>query len=341
MGYVSEKFTPGFRLIDGNQLNALVSEVNSGPGSGPTYYVNETKGSDNLNNTGQNPKQPLATLDRALAIESAALSAIGLSSVGRNAIVAFWGTQHRTATLVWNLPATHLVGIASTQLRGKRARISVTGSTGFNKLVQVTAQGCQFENFGTFYGWPNSSAALINWSDEAGRSMYNNVEFLGFGDATVSTGTANLTGARAFVFNNSTGETTWQNCVFGDDTTTRNATNYTVEIAGNGARLSMIDCVFEAYLGSSGTASSHILIQAAGMDRYLDLVRCRFHGDGSSGASTMAQALNVSVSAGGNVLLDSSSLSIGITAWQTTPTTNVQMNMTAPSSGGGKAITVA
>ena len=341
MGYVSEKFTPGFRLIDGNQLNALVSEVNSGPGSGPIYYVNETKGSDNLNNTGLNPNAPLKTLDQALVLESAALTRAGLSSVGRNAIVAFWGTQHRTTSLVWNLPATHLVGIASTQLRGKRARISISGTTGFNKLVQVTAQGCQFENFGTFYGWTNSSAALINWSDEAGRSMYNNVEFLGFGDATVSTGTANLTGARAFVFNNANGETTWTNCVFGDDTTTRNATNYTVEFAGGGARLSMIDCVFEAYLGSSGGSSSHLLIAASGIDRYLDLVRCRFHGDGSSGATAMSQALNVSVSAGGNVLLDQSALSIGITAWQTTPTTNVQMNMTAPSSGGGKAITVA
>ena len=88
MGYVSEKFTPGFRLTDGNQLNKLVQEINSGPGSGPTYYVNATKGSDNLNNTGVNPYAPLATLDRALAIESAALDSLGLSSVGRNAIIA-------------------------------------------------------------------------------------------------------------------------------------------------------------------------------------------------------------------------------------------------------------
>ena len=344
MGFVSEKFTPGFRTIDGNQLNKLVQEINAGPSSGPTYYVNETKGTDNLNNTGVNPSQPLATLDRALAIESAALAGLGLSSVGRNAIVAFWGTQHRTATLVWNLPATHLVGIAATQLRGKRARISITGgTTGFNKLVQVTAQGCQFENFGTFYGFPNASAALVNWSDEAGRSSYQNVEFLGFGDTTTTTGSSNLTGSRAFVFNSSNGETTLQNCVFGDDTTTRNATNYTVEIAGAAARLSFIDSVFEALLGSSGGASSHLLIGANGIDRYLDIVRCRFHADvlGGPGGTAMAQALNVSTSAGGAIILDQSVAANGITAWQTTPTTNVQMNMTAPGAGGGKAITVA
>ena len=43
-----------------------------------------------------------------------------------------------------------------------------------------------------------------------GRNSYNNVEFLGFGDATVTTGTANQTGARAFKFNNSTGESTFR-----------------------------------------------------------------------------------------------------------------------------------
>ena len=69
--------------------------------------------------------------------------------------------------------------------------------------MKVTGAGCLFSNFQTFYGWPNTSAALINWEDDAGHSSYNGVEFLGFGDATVSTGSANLTGSRAFKFNTS------------------------------------------------------------------------------------------------------------------------------------------
>lgn len=336
MGYVSEKFTPGFRLIDGNQLNTLVQQINEGPSSGPTYYVNENKGSDNLNNTGYDPNTPLKTIDRALAIESVALTSLGLSSVGRNAIVAFWGTQHRTSTLTWNLPATHLFGIASNQLRGKRARISVTGATAFDVLVNVTAQGCSFNNFGTFYGF-NDASANICWEDTAGRSSYNNVEFLGFGDATVTTGTANHTAARALKFTGA-GETTFDSCVFGLDTETRNATNYTVEISGGAPRISFVDCVFESYLGSSGTASSHFLVGASGIDRYVDLVRCRFHNAGNSGSSTMAQVLNISTSAGGTVYMDQCIFGPGATAWQTTPTSNVVMNMTAPSSGGGKAI---
>ena len=336
MAYVSTQFTPGFRLTDGSQLNQMISQINAGPLSGPTYYVNETLGSDNLNNGGQNPYEPLKTLDRALAVESAALTARGLSSVGRNAVVAFWGTQHRTSTLAWNLPSTHLVGISAGQLRGKRARISVSGTTGFNKLVENSAQGNYFGNFGTFYGWPNTSAALVAWSDTAGRTMYDNVEFLGFGDTTTTTGSSNLTGSRAFVFNSNDGETTWNQCVYGVDTTVRNATNYTVEIQGGAPRLSFTDCVFEADLGSSGGSSSHLLIGVGGIDRYLDLVRCRFHNAASSGATAMSQALNVDVSAGGTVILDQSTASLGITAWQTTPTANVVMNMVAATTTGGK-----
>lgn len=330
-------FLTGYRLFRGEDLNNnfqfLQNQV--GPMSGTVYYVNETIGLDG-NNGGQDPSKPLATLDAALALESAALSRLGMSSVGRNSVVAFWGTQHRTTSLAWNLPATHLIGIGGNQLRGKRARISVTGSTGFDKLVSVTAQGCLFQNFGTFYGWTNSASALLAWADSAGRTTYNNVEFMGFGDQTDSTGSSNLTGSRAFKFTGA-GETTWRDCVFGVDTATRNATNYTVEIASSpGApRMSMIDCSFEAYLGASGGSSSHLLIGASSIDRYFDFVRCRFHASGNSGATAMAQAFNTSSSAGGTVFLDQCTFGPGITAIQTTPTANMQMNMVLATTGGG------
>ena len=303
------------------------------PFTGAYYFVNEATGLDG--NTGLSPSQALKTLDRALVLESAATGGAG----NRNSVVYFSGTQHRTTTLTWNLPQTHLIGIDAPLRRGKRSRISTSGSTGFNDLVNVTQSGCYFANFGTFYGFPNTSGALVCWNDAGGRSCYDGVEFLGFGDGTASTGTANLTGARAFKFNTNTGESTWRNCVFGVDTVTRNATNYTLELAGNAPRLSFENCTFEAYLGASGGASSHLLIGAAGIDRYADFVGCRFHAAGDSGGTTMAQVLNVSSSAGGTVYLDQCSFGHGATAWQTSPSANVVMNMTAPSAGGGKTIT--
>lgn len=303
------------------------------PWNGPAYFVNESVGLDG--NSGAS-NSPLQTLDRALALESAATGGAG----GRNAVVYFWGTQHRTTTLAWNLPSTHLIGICSPMKRGKRARISVTGSTGFNKLVENSAQGNFFANFGTFYGWANSSAALINWSDIGGHSTYENVEFMGFGDGTVSTGSANLTGSRAFSFNTNVGETTWRDCVFGVDTEVRNAANFTLEIAGGAPRLTFENCDFEADLGSSGGGASHVLIDVDGIDRYAIFNRCRFLNAeyGGPGATAMAQCFNAGASTGGTLVIDQC-MAAGITAWQTTPTAAYQ-NMVAPSSGGGIAAQV-
>ncbi len=309
----------------------VLGGANGFPFTGTYYFVNESTGLDG--NSGTSPSQALATLDQALKLESAATNGAG----NRNSVVYFSGTQHRTSTLAWNLPQTHLVGICAPLKRGKRARISVTGSTGFDQLVAVSQPGCYFSNFGTFYGWPNTSTALLAWNDTGGRSQYDNVEFLGFGDGTVSTGSSNLTGSRAFKFNNSTGESGFRRCVFGVDTTSRNATNYTLEIAGGAPRIYFEDCDFEAFLGSSGGAGSHLLVGAAGIDRYLKFINCRFLADVDSGGSTaMAQALNVSGSAGGTVFLDQCTTN-GCTAIQTTPTTNVVMNMVLATTGGGKA----
>lgn len=292
--------------------------------TGNWFFVDETNGGDGNAGTAQ---APLATLSAALA----------KCTANNNDVVAFVGTIHLTASLTWNKNQTHLIGICSPLKRGKRARISVSGATGFNNLVSVTASGCNFRNFGTFYGWTNSSAALICWSDTGGRNSYDNVEFLGFGDATVSTGSSNLTGSRAFKFNTSTGETIFRSCVFGVDTTVRNATNYTLEIAGGAPRMNFYDCDFEADLGSSGTAASHVLIGADGIDRYCNFVKCRFMDTTKSGGSTMAQAFNVNAAAGGFVFLDQCTI-IGITKPETTASNSIFINNSAVSATAGIAI---
>lgn len=300
----------------------LIGGVNGIPLTGNWFFVNETTGSDG--NTGS-AQAPLATLKQAQA----------LATANQNDVVVFQGTIHTTASIVWAKNQVHLIGMDAPLQTGKRARISVTGSTGFNKLVQVTASGCWFANFGTFYGWPNTSGALVCWSDEGGRNAYDNVEFLGFGDGTVSTGSSNLTGSRAFVFNNNTGESTWRNCEFGVDTVVRNVANFTLEILGNAPRLQFENCNFVSDLGSSGTGSSHVKIATAGMDRWLNFVKCRFNTFGSG--SAMTQVLNITSDAGGTVLLDQCTAYGNSTAWQTAPTANVVMNMTLATTGGGIA----
>jgi hypothetical protein len=177
---------------------------------------------------------------------------------------------------------------------------------------------------------------LICWEDDGGRNNYVNCEFLGFGDGTTTTGTSNLTGARAFKFNNSVGESTFDHCVFGTNTTTRNATNYTLEIAGAAPRLTFDHCSFRALLGSAGGTSSHVLIgtSPSGIDRECVFRYSRFLNSIKSGATAMAQVFNVSATAGGGVLLDQCT-AFGCTAWETTPSNSVYTNMGAVSAPGG------
>lgn len=304
------------------------------PFTGNYFFVQETTTAGVA--AGQGTAQaPFNTIQQALA----------QCVSGHNDVIFITGTIHVSATqgsIAWNKNNTHLIGLCSPLKRGKRARISVSGTTGFNQLFNVTANGCYFKNFATFYGFTNTSSALVAWEDDGGRNTYDLVEFLGFGDGTASTGTSNLTGARAFKMNTSTGESTFRDCVFGVDTTVRNATNYTIEIAGGAPRLTFQNCDFEADLGASGGASSHVLIGASGIDRYCKFQGCTFMDSTlSGGATAMAQAFNVNAAAGGVVMLDGCT-SFGVTAWETSASNSVFNNMIIPTSGGtgGKMLVI-
>jgi hypothetical protein len=299
------------------------------PFTGNQFWVNESTGNDGNAGTAN---APLLTLTRALA----------LCTANQNDVVWFTGTIHLSDSLVWSKNQVHLVGLCDPLKRGKRARISVTGSTAFGPLVSVTASGCWFMNFGTFFGFAvTGSTSPICWQDTGGRNCYDTVEFLGFGDSTVSTGTAVQTGARAFKLNTSTGEVTWRNCVFGVDTIARNATNYTLEIAGGAPRCTLQGCDFESDLGASGGSSCHILIGASGIDRYLNIRDCIFGNATKSSGTAMTQCYNVNASAGGYVLMHNCT-GFGFTHWETSASGSVLLDMgTVTAHDGGIAIAAA
>lgn len=303
-----------------NGVPVIPGSTSAGLFTGNWYFVNETTGGDGNAGTAD---APLATLAAALA----------KCNANNNDVVAFSGTIHLTSTLVWNKANVSLIGLCASLKRGKRARLSA-GGTAFSPMVSVTAAGCTFANFGTFYGFDSATNNVTPWQDTGGRNSYNLVEFLGFGNGTATTGTANKTTSRAFVFNNSTGESTFRSCVFGVDTVVRNATNYTLEIAGGAPRMSFYDCDFEADLGASGAASCHLLVGSAGIDRYCNFINCRFMNSVKSSGTAMTGALNVSGSAGGFVMLDQCTL-FGATDWEATASNSVVVNMAAPSAAAG------
>lgn len=289
--------------------------------TGNWYFVNETTGSDGNPGTAN---APLKTLSQAHT----------LATANQNDVVAFQGTIHQTASLAWSKNQVHLIGMCAPLKRGKRARISVSGTTAFTPLLDVTASGCYFGNFGTFYGFDSATNNVMCLSAAGQRNCYANVEILGFGDGTATTGTANKTTSRAAVVGGAggAGENTFLNCVFGVDTEARNATNYTLEfLSGSGTpRNYFIGCDFEALLGSSGGSACHIYVAASGsIDRYAKFERCTFNNAVNSTGTTMTACALIAASAGGYITMVDCE-AVGITDWEATPSNLLYHNMVVP-----------
>lgn len=273
------------------------------PFSGNYWFVDETNGADG--NSGTSWSAPLATLARAQV----------LATSGNDDVVFFRGTIHQTASLAWAKDKVHLIGVCAPLKRGKRARISVSGTTAFSPLVNVTGSGCYFANFGTFFGFAtDAQSTSYAVSDTGGRNCYENVEILGFGAA----GTAGNTGARAILISGSTGENTFRDCVFGVDTVSRGVANYTVEFTGGSPRNWFVGCEFEMLAGAS-TPAHLFTAGSAAIDRYAIFERCIFGNATGSTATTIAQVTKIAASAGGLFILKQS-VWYGATHLETTTT---------------------
>jgi hypothetical protein len=234
---------------------------------------------------------PFNTLDAAL----------DAARDGKNDVILFEGTMRVAETLAWSKNKVHLIGLDAPTMRGKRSRITTTGSTLFTPMVNVTGEGCYFGNFATFYGFATASAQVL-WNEGGDRNCYDLVEFLGFGTDEAAA-QANSRGLVISKASGNKGEHTFRNCVFGTDTIARTAANYTLEIANGSPRNYFYGCHFEGYFTGSGADGGHLLIGSGGIDRYLKFENCQFHSStASGGSSALTQAFNVHASAGGYVI---------------------------------------
>jgi hypothetical protein len=262
---------------------------------GNQWFVNETTGGDS--NSGSSAA-PFKTLDAALAAATA----------NNGDVVFLQGTAHRTAPLNWNKNDVSLVGINAPSNNG-RARISVTGSSVFTPLVNVTANGCAFINFATFHGF-NDASAQICWAEAGGRNYYNRVQLLGGGDATA----AAQAGMRSLTI--SSGENLFEDCTLGLDTITRaTAANATLEFLSGAPRNVLRRCLFQALV--SDASDVHVTVGADGIDRYAYFDECAFMNAIESTAVAMNAAITANASAGGAILLRNP-ISLGATAIATT-----------------------
>ena len=261
---------------------------------GNSWFVNETTGNDTTGNGSSS--LPFATLDAALAAATA----------NNGDVVYLMGTSHRTTTLNWNKAGVSLVGLTAPS-NNDRARISQTGSVVFSPLVNVTAQGCSFINIGTFHGFA-SDTAQVCWAEAGGRNFYENVEFLGGGNATAA---ANA-GMRSLTVAGS-GENQFVDCTIGLDTIVRatNA-NASLEFLGGTPRNVFRGCVFQAFV--TDASDVHIKAGSTSVDRSQYLFNCMFANAVDSSGTAMSQAISWATDAGGNIILDQNCQSVGATA---------------------------
>ena len=262
------------------------------PFGGNYFWVNATTGSDG--NTG-GPQDPFATLTQALT----------MTQNNNNDVIFLTGTYHTTSTINWSNNFTHLIGLTAPS-NNNRARISATGATAFSPMVNVTGNGCIFQNLATFHGgFTGATGPQVCWAEAGGRNHYKNVVLQGGGDAT----TAALAGMRSLTIG--ADENLFEDCTFGLDTIVRatNA-NATLEMISGCARNVIRRGLFQAYC--TDASDTHVLIAANGMDRYLILDACVFQ---NFGATALTAAIsNAGGSPGGNVILTPSCISVGATA---------------------------
>lgn len=314
MPQVTPTVLPSSISSDATFASSVAAAVYAAVGVGNRWFVDEVTGSDvNDGFNGTTLATPFATLDAALA------AAVPLNGD----VVYLMGSSHRTTTLNWNKNGVSLIGLQSPS-NNDRARISVqsvangltqTLFTALHPLVNVTANGCSFIGFSAFYGGDGvltPPASSVCWAEAGGRNFYQDVQFLGFGDALMAV----LAGARALTLTGS-GENKFLNCTYGGDTEVRatNA-NATIEFLAGGTspRNKFYGSIFEAQ--STDASNVHVMVSSGGMDRYA-LFQNTFMNN-FSGTAMSAACTNAGGSPGGNVYFQNPMGSIGATAIATT-----------------------
>lgn len=227
------------------------------------YYVAPDCPTASDSNDGTDPMYPMVTIPAAFAKCVAGQ---------HDTVVYVSGTTGASlsAQLLWNKSYTHLVGVAAPTMIGQRARISqAAGDLNLSPLIDVTADGCLFENLYIFQG-PTDPHSLINVRVTGQRNAFNNVHFAGGG------GTNNVDGCASLAIVGGD-ENLFTNCTVGLDTADAGAGEVALLFgAVNGASRNVFrDCHFTLHAGNADAAFVECPA-AVGMDRYTIFERCLF-----------------------------------------------------------------
>lgn len=265
------------------------------PIQGKSIFVKPSTGS-NIN-SGLSADQAVKTLAQALTLATAnqndTVYLYGESNTAANT------TDYQSATLTWNKDLVHLVGVCAPTAVSQRARIAqLSTATGVSPLVDVTANGCIFQNISIFHGVADATS-LICLRVTGQRNVFDHCHIAGVGNATMSAaGSCSLkidAGA----------ENVFRNCVIGLDTIARDADATEILLDTAATRNLFEDCHISSYISAAGFASVTIA-DGTGIDRWLRFKNCLFSTDSTNQAVTQTQVFSIPAIVQGKIILENS-----------------------------------
>ena len=300
--------------------NILIGKAGAGLPSGyaGVQFVSGDFGSDAFD--GLTVNTPLKNLDTAYNRCIGGANEIvcvlgGTASVNFSSKIASGG-----AGLVWSKNFTHCVGLTNPLALGQRARITNGASTVLlTPLIQVSGIGCLFQNIEIANVGSHATQAAVALALTGVRNSFIDCQISGGFTATTTANAA----MRSLLIGGTVGGTAvgpadenfFKHCYIGLDTIARTTTNVEVEILGGSARVRFEDCTFSIYATGSGSGAVIVKVGTNGIDRHLLFERCKFINPSTlSGGVALSDAMSISATPGGVVLLTGGCLIVGATA---------------------------
>lgn len=208
------------------------------------YFVDPQSGHGDDDNSGLNPKKPLATVieaeDRCVADHNDTVVMIG----GPTA-------YNPAASIVWDKSYTHLIGLSSNVYGvGQRCRIVMQAVRALTPTITISGNGCIVRNI-QFHQEKAAGAASGVAIVTGQRCYFENVFFM----CPVATDAA------SYSLKLSGGENVFKRCTIGQHTLVRSAASRGLWLhkgAGDCHRNKFVDCEFLSWASGGGTA--HVLV---------------------------------------------------------------------------------
>lgn len=264
------------------------------PVPGDVYWIHPGNAASVDGNSGLSPERARVTISSVqssmTANQNDAVMLIGNSSAAATNVVS------ESAAVAWSKNLTHIMGTSFTRV-AHRSSIRAS-STSMVETLTLSADGVVMANFHITNQSSGAAAnQCINYTGQRG-AFYNLHIAAGF----------NQTGADrndlSDLLMNGSGEDYFENCTIGLDTVDRAGTGANVRFTAckNTARVEFKGCRFISITDNS--TFTPLVVPAASIDRYLIFDDCLFINPGvASGRTQLAEAFDISATAGGIVIL--------------------------------------